>query len=798
MTTNSLFIGYIQLALATIAMLLSTAPYPSHPRPIKPGRTVFWVGGAQAVLTWVSLFLLLLEALSESTPQDLAPWNTTFCVITATVQFDRLLDDSSRIWTPYVWSWVLGICYENLLIWSHLNGSFDIWSYLRLIFAVCKCVGYASYLACLITSSKSHESVPQADKPHTPNRSTIDPDSSGYINRTAEEEIREVGGIFPWLKKFRIFWPHIWLTGDHWLQCCLVLSVIISVIEKYLAAYKSSLLSRLANLPNEAASWQEIRFPVLALTFLTLLQSNVALQNLRSWLWMQYETSRNRRVRSITYAAIMRLSSAHHRIGNSAAIIADADRGEGVVSILDSLFLTLIPGLASFVVGSHHMVQICGPFVILVLMVCWILFAIVSRRMTKGLLADGNSYTATDRDLTLHRHDSIESWRTVANYNRIQSEIRLNTVKGEAVDKDYWTYLYTWYQKSIFVESILLTGQFLGLMLVVHYVVYGKSTVGDIIAYPTYWSMTTRVMSIFQQEWPKLAQKLQHACYLRRLLELQTSTREGSDSLVNREQKDRGKQKGPASLELRNVSFEYMQGQQVLRDVNIRIAPNTTIALVGGTGVGKSTILSLIVGHLRPSKGIVLIDGRDTAEMDDFSIRHQVKIVEQTDRILDRTIAENVRYGKQDATQEEIEEACRKACIHDDVLRLPKGYQDKIGKNGRQVAHNSNFSGGQRQRILLARLFLSNPKRIAVLDEATSALDTLTEASIKRNMEEVFKESTVIIVAHRLPFIKDAHKILVLGDEGKIVEEGSHKNLLGRKGEYWKLWNNEVGEARTT
>jgi ATP-binding cassette subfamily B protein len=232
-----------------------------------------------------------------------------------------------------------------------------------------------------------------------------------------------------------------------------------------------------------------------------------------------------------------------------------------------------------------------------------------------------------------------------------------------------------------------------------------------------------------------------------------------------------------------NVTFGYdgEEGKQVFESLSLSIEAGKTLALVGPSGGGKSTICNLIPRFYPINSGKITLDGIDVKDINLHSLRKNIGIVSQNIFLYDTTIKENIRYGRLDASDEEIIEAAKKANIHDFISSLDKGYDTEVGERGVKL------SGGQRQRISIARVFLKNPK-LLILDEATSALDNATEMQIQKSLEELSLGRTVIVVAHRLSTVKDADEIAVCDERG-IVERGTHEELLALDGEYKKLYS---------
>ncbi len=230
-----------------------------------------------------------------------------------------------------------------------------------------------------------------------------------------------------------------------------------------------------------------------------------------------------------------------------------------------------------------------------------------------------------------------------------------------------------------------------------------------------------------------------------------------------------------------DVSFAYAQGDQVLTDVSFRAEPGEVVAFVGPSGSGKTTIANLIARFYDRSRGEITIDGRDIQEYALRTLREQMSIVLQETFLFRGTILDNVRYGKPEATTEEIEEAARLANAHEFICTLPDGYRSLIGSNG------TRLSGGQRQRVAIARALIRNP-RILILDEATSALDTVSESKVQDALQHLMQNRTTFIIAHRLSTIRNANKIVVL-KEGRVEQIGGHEELIDEEGLYRELYD---------
>ena len=235
------------------------------------------------------------------------------------------------------------------------------------------------------------------------------------------------------------------------------------------------------------------------------------------------------------------------------------------------------------------------------------------------------------------------------------------------------------------------------------------------------------------------------------------------------------------AIKVENVSFAYEGDLDVLHDVSIDVTPGETIAIVGPSGGGKTTLCQLIPRFYDVSGGKISIDGLDIRDVTQKSIHQNIGIVQQDVFLFADTIFENIRYGRPDATEDEVIEAAKKAEIYEDILTMPKGFDTYVGERG------TLLSGGQKQRVAIARIFLKNPP-ILILDEATSALDSVTEAKIQRAFDALAKGRTTLIIAHRLSTIRAANRIVSIAD-GVITEAGTHHELLQKGGIYADLYN---------
>ncbi len=302
-------------------------------------------------------------------------------------------------------------------------------------------------------------------------------------------------------------------------------------------------------------------------------------------------------------------------------------------------------------------------------------------------------------------------------------------------------------------------------------VIQGRLTPGGLVAYIIYTMLVAGPIAAFSGLYGQFQSALGATQRIFQLLDTQPEITDAADAVLLPTIIGR--------LNFKDVSFEYDSDIPVLHNILLDVKPGQVVALVGPSGAGKSTLINLIPRFYDVSAGCIAIDGYDIRQVASLSLRQQIGIVPQETTLFSDTIAQNIRYGKLDATQNEVEAAAQAANAHEFITKSPDGYQTLVGERGIKL------SGGQRQRISIARAILKDP-RILILDEATSSLDSESEKLVQEALERLMQSRTTFVIAHRLSTITNADWIVVL-DEGQIVEQGTHLALLQKQGLYHKL-----------
>ncbi|MFT5343982.1 MAG: ABC-type transport system involved in Fe-S cluster assembly fused permease/ATPase subunit, partial [Paracoccaceae bacterium] len=380
-----------------------------------------------------------------------------------------------------------------------------------------------------------------------------------------------------------------------------------------------------------------------------------------------------------------------------------------------------------------------------------------------------------DTDANQKAIDSLLNYETVKYFGAEQREVDRYDI---SMRKYQAAALKTAYSLAFlnFGQSVLITGGLVGVMVLAAIGVQnGSLTVGDFVMVNAYMIQITVPLNFLGTVYREIRQSLVDMGEMFDLLEQPAEVSDKPDAP--------DLQISGGQIELQDLRFSYDPEREILKGLTLTVKAGQTVAIVGATGSGKSTIGRLLFRFYDVTGGALKIDGQDVRDVTQTSLHNAIGIVPQDTVLFNDTIRYNIAYGRKDATQADVEQAARDAQIHDFIVGLPDGYDSTVGERGLKL------SGGEKQRVGIARTLLKNPP-ILLLDEATSALDTNTEHDIKGALARAGQGRTVIVIAHRLSTVAEADQIVVL-DAGEIVEQGTHDELLTKAGQYARLWHRQ-------
>ncbi len=452
-------------------------------------------------------------------------------------------------------------------------------------------------------------------------------------------------------------------------------------------------------------------------------------------------------------------------------VTSDSER---VADLVTWGMLDVTWGIMNILTAMGFMLFINWRLALIVLAILPLLFYI-AYEFRKRILGEFRNVRRTNSKITGAFNENITGVRVVKALGREQSN---RNEFGWLTREMYKSGYRAAWLSALFLPTVQLVSAF-ALGSIVWYggwqVQIGGLTIGGIQAFVSY--VTFMMWPI--QDLARVFAEMQHAI----------ASGERIFSLVDAvpDVKDRSNPIDPGTLKgdivFEDVTFFYEEGQPVLQDFSLKVKQGETIALVGATGGGKTTIVNLLCRFYEPKKGRILIGGRDYTEFSLYAIQSRIGMVLQTPHLFSGSIRENIRYGRLEASDEEIEQAAKLAGAHEFIVKFTKGYDEDVGEGGNLL------SVGQKQLISLARAVLARPE-IFIMDEATSSVDTLTEALIQRGMEMMMEGRTSFVIAHRLSTIKRADRILVIED-GQIAEMGNHAELLRKRGKYYQLYTRQ-------
>lgn len=592
------------------------------------------------------------------------------------------------------------------------------------------------------------------------------------IKELQRKRIEEKGGWLGYLRGFTIFLPYIFPYKDRFTQVWLLILAICVAIQRLLVVFIPMQLGNITNslgvtVVTGVVPWKQIiiwgllQFPGNGITDLLKDMANTRVS--------QYAYSQ---LKSAAFAHVMSLSMDYHSVKSSGKLTKAIEQGTDLTSIIDNIF-TAGPMLIDLIIAAITLTSKFDAYMGFIVLTTSILHIYATLKVNAINVPRERISSERTRVESEVLYDSVTNWSTVAFFNRrkFEQDRYGRTVRNSVMAErsfydgiDYGTAIQTF---------ILDAGLVVAASLAASRVASGTAPISSFVFLVVYWTSIREPMSMISWTFHETSKHLINAEWLFQLLQNKPSVQDkphAKDLVVTN-----------GGVEFTNVAFSYDPQRPILRDLTFTVQPGQSVALVGETGGGKSTVLKLLYRFYDVNAGSITIDGHDLRDIKLDSLRDALGAVPQEPSVFDQTILENVRYAHPDATSADVEAACRAAQIHDQIQKFPDGYHTRLGERGVRL------SGGELQRLAIARVILRKPT-IVVLDEATSAVDSGTEKSVQRALKTLSAGRTVFTVAHRLSTVVSADLILVI-DQGVVVERGTHQELLKKGGKYSSLWS---------
>jgi len=582
------------------------------------------------------------------------------------------------------------------------------------------------------------------------------------------------------LRTIRRVMPYLWPSDQAWVKRRVVLALLALLLGKIVAVGTPLLYKQAVDaLAGEGVSPLMLGAVGLTVAYgMARLLSN-GFQQLRDVIFAAVGQRALRALALETFTHIHRLSMRYHLTRKTGGLSRIIERGvKGVDFLLRFLIfsigplmleLLMIAGILFFLFDVWYLAVI----VLTIAVYVWFTFAVTEWRVKLRRVMNEQDTDANQKAI-----DSLLNFETVKYFG---AEAREAGRYDSAMAQYETAALKTSYSLAFlnFGQAFLITtGLVIVMVMAAIGVERGLLTVGDFVMVNAYMIQITMPLNFLGTVYREIRQALVDMGEMFDLLEQPAEVSDKPGAKVLNVQ--------GGEVELRDVHFGYDPERVILKGVSLKVAAGETVAIVGSSGSGKSTIGRLLFRFYDVQQGAVLIDGQDLRDITQTSLHDAIGVVPQDTVLFNDTIRYNIAYGLDGATVQQIEQAAKDAQIHDFIMRLPDGYDTQVGERGLKL------SGGEKQRVGIARTLLKNPP-ILLLDEATSALDTETEQEIQGALARAAEGRTVLTIAHRLSTVADADRIIVLED-GLVVEQGGHTDLLARKGRYWSLWQRQASE----
>ena len=581
-----------------------------------------------------------------------------------------------------------------------------------------------------------------------------------------------------YIKTFKLLLPYLWPKKRRDLKTRVSFAVIALVLAKIANVTTPLILGASVNSLTELSSGINLFMLVpvaLIIGYGIARIITFAFVEIRDALFSKVSQHSIRQISLNIFKHVHSLSLQFHLNRQTGALAKFIDRGtKGIDFLLRYVLFNIVPTFFEIFLVSGILFYLYGPWYAVITLTTVTIYSYLTFQITEWRNEFRRKMNQADNDVNTKMIDSLLNFETVKYFNNEQFEFKRLDKSLEEYEIAANKTRHALSLLNVSQTLVIMTGITIMLVMSAYGIKNGDIDVGGFVVINAYMLQLYQPLSFLGSVYREIRQALTDMENMFSLLDISPAIRNTLNKLP---------QSNIAEIKFDNVSFDYDVRRTIINNISFTVPNGKKVAIVGPTGAGKSTISRLLFKFYEPKSGGIYINNVNTNTISQESLREIIGVVPQDTVLFNDTIYYNIAYGKAGSTKEEVVSAAKNADIHDFISILPDGYETIVGERGLKL------SGGEKQRVAIARTILKNPK-IFFFDEATSALDTSTEKEIQKNLENVSKNKTTLIIAHRLSTAANADNIIVL-DGGAIVEQGTHESLLAQKGKYFEMWGKQ-------
>ena len=581
-----------------------------------------------------------------------------------------------------------------------------------------------------------------------------------------------------YIKTFKLLLPYLWPENRRDLKTRVSFAIVALVLAKIASVSTPLVLGSAVNSLTELSAGINlfmlvpialiVGYGVATIIAFTFVQ-------VRDALFSKVSQHSIRQISLNMFKHLHALSLQFHLNRQTGALAKYIDRGtKGIDFLLRYVLFNVVPTFFEIFLVSGILFYLYGPWYAIITLTTISLYSYLTFQITEWRNEFRKRMNQADNDISTKMIDSLLNYETVKYFNNEKFEFNRLDESLEDYELAANQSRHSLSLLNIAQTFIIMFGITVMLVMSAYGIKNGDIDVGGFVVINAYMFQLYQPLNWLGSVYREIRQALTDMENMFSLLEISTTSKDNLRDIP---------QSTDADIRFDNVSFDYDVRRTIIKDISFTVPKGKKVAIVGPTGAGKSTISRLLFKFYDPKEGGIYINDININEISQKSLRQIIGVVPQDAVLFNDTIYYNIAYGNTEADKEKVISAAQNADIHDFISALPDGYETIVGERGLKL------SGGEKQRVAIARTILKNPK-IFFFDEATSALDSSTEKEIQKNLENISKDKTTLIIAHRLSTAANADNIIVL-DKGAIIEEGTHDDLLLKKGKYFEMWGKQ-------